>query len=42
VKGIKDAVKGIIWKDDSCVVSLDAMKYYSENPRVEVEIREVG
>lgn len=38
VKGIKDALKNVIWKDDSQVVDLRAAKWYSERPRVEVEI----
>lgn len=40
IKGIKDAVKGIIWKDDSQVVNLYAAKWYSDRPRVEVTIKE--
>ncbi|MCL4440444.1 MAG: RusA family crossover junction endodeoxyribonuclease [Firmicutes bacterium] len=42
VKGIKDALKGVIWKDDSQVVDLVAGKYYGERPRVEIIIREVS
>lgn len=38
VKGIKDALKQVIWKDDSQVVDLRVSKYYSEKPRIEVEI----
>lgn len=41
VKGIKDALKGVIWKDDSQVVDLVAGKYYGERPRVEVTISEI-
>lgn len=41
VKGIKDALKGVIWKDDSQVVDLVAGKYYGERPRVEITISEV-
>lgn len=39
VKGIKDALKGVIWKDDSQVVDLVASKYYGVRPRVEVTIK---
>ncbi|WAA10822.1 RusA family crossover junction endodeoxyribonuclease [Fervidibacillus albus] len=39
VKSIKDALKNIIWKDDSQVVDLRVSKYYSEEPRIEVEIK---
>lgn len=42
VKGIKDALKSIIWKDDSQVVDLHVSKWYSENPRVEVTVSEVS
>ena len=38
VKGVKDALKQVIWKDDSQVVDLRVSKYYSEKPRIEVEI----
>lgn len=38
VKGIKDAMKGVIWKDDSQVVDLLVSKFYSERPRIEVRI----
>ncbi|OPX87750.1 MAG: Endodeoxyribonuclease RusA [Pelotomaculum sp. PtaB.Bin104] len=41
VKGIKDALKGIIWRDDSQVIWLFASKWYSDKPRVEVEVEEV-
>lgn len=37
-KGILDSLNGIVWKDDSQVVSLVANKYYSDNPRVEIEV----
>lgn len=41
-KGIEDALNGLIYKDDSQIVDLHISKYYSENPRVEVEIRELS
>lgn len=37
-KGIMDAMTGIIWQDDKQVVSLQVSKYYSEQPRVEVQV----
>lgn len=40
-KGIEDAMNGIIYKDDSQIVDLTINKYYSDNPRVEVEIETV-
>ena len=42
VKAIKDALKNVIWKDDSQVVDLQASKYYSEKPRIEVKIEQIG
>ncbi len=41
IKGIKDAIKSIIYRDDAQVVSIKADKLYSENPSVEVVIGEV-
>jgi Holliday junction resolvase RusA-like endonuclease len=41
VKGIKDAVKGIIWRDDAQVVRLVVEKWYSDVPRAEMEIIEL-
>ena len=38
VKGVKDALKNVIWKDDSQVVDLHISKWYSEAPRVEITI----
>ena len=38
VKGVKDALKGVIWQDDSQVVDLIAGKWYSNKPRVEITI----
>lgn len=40
-KAILDSLNGIAWDDDSQVVSLIANKYYSDDPRVEIEITEV-
>lgn len=40
VKIIGDALNGIAYDDDSSVVSVNAEKYYSDEPRVEVEITE--
>jgi len=40
IKGIKDALKGVIWRDDSQVVNIYASKWYGEVPRVEVSVKE--
>lgn len=38
--GVEDALKGIIWRDDSQVVDFgESGKWYSEAPRVEIRIR---
>ncbi|MBM7634054.1 RusA family crossover junction endodeoxyribonuclease [Geomicrobium sediminis] len=42
VKGIKDGLSGIIWEDDKQVVDLTVRKWYSDEPRVEVQVKEVG
>ncbi len=41
VKGIKLALKSIIWKDDSQVVELTVSKWYSEVPRSEITINQL-
>ncbi len=37
-KGIKDALNGIMYKDDSQIVKLTVRKYYAEVPKVVVKI----
>ncbi|WP_153905122.1 RusA family crossover junction endodeoxyribonuclease, partial [Acinetobacter baumannii] len=39
VKGIKDALNKVIWKDDSQIVSIVAEKFYSQKPRIEVKVQ---
>ncbi|QKE74751.1 RusA family crossover junction endodeoxyribonuclease [Arthrobacter citreus] len=41
VKGVKDALKSIIWKDDNQVVELTVSKWYSNSPRIEVTINQL-
>lgn len=36
IKGIEDALNGLVYKDDACIVNLSCEKFYSDNPRVEV------
>lgn len=38
IKGIEDALNGLVYKDDACIVNLSCEKFYSDNPRVEVYI----
>jgi Holliday junction resolvase RusA-like endonuclease len=42
LKGVKDALKGIVWKDDSQVVEVFAQKRYSSRPRIEVKIKDLS
>ena len=40
IKSTSDALNGIIWADDNLIVSLEAKKFYSEQPHLTVEIKE--
>lgn len=42
VKGVKDGCNKIIWKDDSQIVDLHVSKFYSNKPRVEVQVTSVA
>ncbi|MDT3426096.1 Holliday junction resolvase RusA-like endonuclease [Paenibacillus forsythiae] len=41
LKGVKDALKGVIWKDDSQVVDAFVRKRYSARPRIEIKIKQL-
>ncbi|ONK21210.1 hypothetical protein BLX87_23055 [Bacillus sp. VT-16-64] len=41
LKGIEDALNGVIYHDDSQIVTSKVEKYYSYNPRVEIRVEEV-
>ena len=41
-KGILDSLNGLFWHDDGQIVDLHVGKYYSDNPRIEMEIKEIG
>ena len=41
-KSASDALNGIIWDDDNCIVSLAAEKYYAEQPHLMVEVKEMS
>jgi Holliday junction resolvase RusA-like endonuclease len=42
LKGVKDSLKSVIWRDDSQVVDFDGCgKWYSDVPRVEIIVRAV-
>lgn len=38
IKSASDALNGIIWTDDNCIVSLEAEKYYADKPHLVVEV----
>ncbi|WLW45066.1 RusA family crossover junction endodeoxyribonuclease [Limosilactobacillus fermentum] len=40
VKSTADALNGILWTDDNCIVSWAADKFYAERPHLTVEIKE--
>lgn len=42
LKAVMDALNGLAWVDDAQVVQIYAKKIYSQIPRVEVKIEEVG
>lgn len=41
IKSTLDALNGLLWEDDNQIVDLVAHKYYSDNPRVEIEVDKV-
>lgn len=41
-KAVLDALNGFAYKDDNQIVELSINKVYSDNPRVEVEIKEIN
>ncbi|OCT12614.1 hypothetical protein A8709_32915 [Paenibacillus pectinilyticus] len=43
IKGIEDAIEGILLKNDSQVVDYGKSgKWYSDRPRIEIEVEEIG
>ena len=42
IKALEDALNGILWVDDNLIISLEAKKFYAEQPHLTVEIRSVG
>lgn len=39
VKALKDALTGIVWKDDAQIVSLCARKTYGDRPAIYVKVK---
>ena len=42
IKSTLDGLNGILWEDDNQIVDLIAHKYYSDNPRVEIEVTQLN
>ena len=40
IKATLDGLNGILWHDDAQIVDLTAHKFYSDNPRIEIELEE--
>lgn len=40
LKGILDALNKTVYKDDNQITAIHAYKFYSVNPRIEIEIKE--
>lgn len=38
IKSTLDGLNGLLWEDDNQIVDLVAHKYYSDKPRVEIEV----
>lgn len=41
IKSTLDALNGVIWTDDATIVELNTSKWYAEDPRIEIEVKEV-
>lgn len=41
IKSTLDALNGLLWSDDNQIVDLSASKFYSDSPRVEIEVKEL-
>lgn len=39
IKSVLDALTGVIWQDDNIIYHIDAYKYYSDKPRIELQIQ---
>lgn len=42
VKALFDALNGVVWLDDRQIVDLAAHKYYSDKPRIEIDVDPVN
>lgn len=42
IKSTLDGLNGLLWEDDNQIVDLVAHKYYSDKPRVEIEVTQLN
>lgn len=42
IKSTLDGLNGLLWADDNQIVDLVASKFYSDSPRVEIEVEKIG
>lgn len=42
IKSTLDGLNGLLWEDDAHIVKLVAEKYYSDYPRIEIEVRDLN
>lgn len=42
IKALFDALNTVVWQDDKQIVDLVAHKYYSDRPRIEIEVNAVN
>ncbi|WP_339970305.1 RusA family crossover junction endodeoxyribonuclease [Holzapfeliella sp. He02] len=40
-KGFTDALNGLVFEDDNQITEVHAYKFYSDNPRIELEVEEI-
>lgn len=40
IKSTLDALNGVIWTDDAVIVELNTSKWYADDPRIEIEVKE--
>ena len=40
IKSTLDGLNGLLWEDDRQIVDIVAHKYYSDHPRIEIEVEE--
>ncbi|MCC4501338.1 RusA family crossover junction endodeoxyribonuclease [Limosilactobacillus reuteri] len=42
IKALFDSLNGVVWQDDKQICDLVAHKYYSDKPRIEIEVTTVN